>query len=380
MATKRRRFTAEFKAKVVMEALRGDRTIQAIAAKHEIHPNQISTWKRQAQTGLRELFADGRSRRQKEHDATIHDLHAKIEELTVERDFLARGPRALSRVERRAMIDREHDRLSISRQCQLIGLNRSTLYYRAVGESADTLALMRRIDGLYLEYPFYGSRQMVRHLAREGKRVGRHRVRRLMRLLGLQAIYRKPRTSVANPDHRVYPYLLRGLTIERPNQVWCADLTYIPVQGGFLYLVAIMDWASRRVLAWRLSNTMDTEFCLAALADALEGYGIPEIFNTDQGSQFTSIAFTGQLEATGIQCSMDGRGRWLDNVFIERLWRSLKYEAVYLRDLEDGFEAQRVIDAWMAFYNETRPHSALGGRTPAEAYRDGVAEAEQEVA
>ena len=278
------------------------------------------------------------------------------------------------------MIEREHDRLSVSRQCQLVGLSRSTWYYRAVGESAETLALMQRIDGLYLEYPFYGSRQMMRHLAREGKRVGRHRVRRLMRLLGLEAIYRKPRTSVANPDHRVYPYLLRGLTIERPNQVWCADITYIPVKGGFLYLVAIMDWASRRVLAWRLSNTMDTSFCLAALAEALEGYGIPEIFNTDQGSQFTSIAFTGQLEATGIRCSMDGRGRCLDNVFIERLWRSLKYEAVYLRELEDGFEAQRVIDTWMAFYNETRPHSALAGRTPAEAYRDGVAEQQQEVA
>ena len=278
------------------------------------------------------------------------------------------------------MIEREHDRLSVSRQCQLVGLSRSTWYYRAVGESAETLALMQRIDQLYLEYPFYGSRQMMRHLAREGKRVGRHRVRRLMRLLGLEAIYRKPRTSVANPDHRVYPYLLRGLTIERPNQVWCADITYIPVKGGFLYLVAIMDWASRRVLAWRLSNTMDTSFCLAALAEALEGYGIPEIFNTDQGSQFTSIAFTGQLEATGIRCSMDGRGRRLDNVFIERLWRSLKYEAVYLLELQDGFEAQRVIDAWMAFYNETRPHSALGGRTPAEAYRDGVAEQQQEVA
>ena len=278
------------------------------------------------------------------------------------------------------MIEREHDLLSVSRQCQLVGLSRSTWYYRAVGESAETLALMQRIDQLYLEYPFYGSRQMMRHLAREGKRVGRHRVRRLMRLLGLEAIYRKPRTSVANPDHRVYPYLLRGLTIERPNQVWCADITYIPVKGGFLYLVAIMDWASRRVLAWRLSNTMDTSFCLAALAEALEGYGIPEIFNTDQGSQFTSIAFTGQLEATGIRCSMDGRGRCLDNVFIERLWRSLKYEAVYLRELEDGFEAQRVIDTWMAFYNETRPHSALAGRTPAEAYRDGVAEQQQEVA
>ena len=188
------------------------------------------------------------------------------------------------------MIEREHQSLSVSRQCRLLGVSRSTLYYRPLGESAATLELMRRIDELYLQYPFYGSRQMVRHLAREGVAVGRHRVRRLMRLLGLEAIYRKPRTSVANPEHRVYPYLLRGLTIERPNQVWCADITYIPVQGGFLYLVAIMDWASRRVLAWRLSNTMDTEFCLAALAEALEGYGIPEIFNTDQGSRLQGAA------------------------------------------------------------------------------------------
>jgi putative transposase len=278
------------------------------------------------------------------------------------------------------MIEREHDLLSVSRQCQLVGLSRSTWYYRAVGESAETLALMQRIDQLYLEYPFYGSRQMMRHLAREGKRVGRHRVRRLMRLLGLEAIYRKPRTSVANPDHRVYPYLLRGLTIERPNQVWSADITYIPVKGGFLYLVAIMDWASRRVLAWRLSNTLDTCFCLEALADALEGCGMPEIFNTDQGSQFTSVAFTGMLEASGIRCSMDGRGRCLDNVFIERLWRSLKYEAVYLRELADGCAAQRVIDDWMEYYNEVRPHSSLAGRTPAEAYRDRGPELEKEVA
>ena len=207
------------------------------------------------------------------------------------------------------MIEREHQSLSVSRQCRLLGVSRSTLYYRPLGESAQTLELLRRIDELYLQYPFYGSRQMVRHLAREGVRVGRHRVRRLMRLLGLEAIYRKPRTSVTNPEHRVYPYLLRGLTIERPNQVWCADITYIPVQGGFFYLVAIMDWASRRVLAWQLANTLDTCCCLEALA----GYGIPEIFNTNQGSQFTSIAFTGVLEASGIRCSMDGRGRCLDN-------------------------------------------------------------------
>ncbi len=278
------------------------------------------------------------------------------------------------------MIERDYENLSLSRQCTLLGLSRSALYYTPVGESAANLALMRRIDELYLQYPFYGARQMVRHLAREGVRVGRHRVRRLMRLLGLEAIYRKPRTSVANPEHRVYPYLLRGLTIERPNQVWCADITYIPVQGGFLYLVAIMDWASRRVLAWRLSNTLDTRFCVEALEEALEMYGNPEIFNTDQGSQFTSIAFTELLEAAGVRCSMDGRGRCLDNVFIERLWRSLKYEAVYLHELADGFVAQRVIDEWIEFYNEVRPHSALAGRTPAEAYRDGVPELAKEVA
>ena len=275
------------------------------------------------------------------------------------------------------MIDREHPSLSISRQCRLLEVSRSTLYYRPLGESAQTLALMRRIDKLYLKYPFYGSRQMMRHLAREGVKVGRHRVRRLMRLLGLEAIYRKPRTSVANPEHRVYPYLLKGLTIERSNQVWCADITYIPVQGGFFYLVVIMDWASRRVLAWRLSNTMDTSFCLEALADALERYGIPDIFNTDQGSQFTSVAFTGMLEASGIRCSMDGRGRCLDNVFIERLWRSLKYEAVYLSELKDGFEAQRVIAEWIEYYNEVRPHSALNGSTPDEVYRAGEAAGEQ---
>ena len=275
------------------------------------------------------------------------------------------------------MIDRAHPSLSVVRQCRLLAVSRSTLYYQPLGESAETLELMRRIDELYLKYPFYGSRQMVRHLAREGVAVGRHRVRRLMRLLGLEAIYRKPRTTVANPEHRVYPYLLRGLTIERPNQVWCADITYIPVQGGFFYLVAIMDWASRRVLAWQLSNTLDTWFCLEALAEALAGYGIPEIFNTDQGSQFTSIAFTGALEASAIRCSMDGRGRCLDNVFIERLWRSLKYEAVYLRELEDGFEAQQLIAEWIGFYNEVRPHSALDGRTPDEVYRAGRAPDQQ---
>ena len=236
--------------------------------------------------------------------------------------------------------------MSIRRQCALLGINRSSVYYTPREERAENLALMRRMDELSLQYPFYGSRQMARHLGREGVSVGRRRVRRLMRLMGLEAVYRKPRTSAAQPGHRIYPYLLRELTIERPDQVWCADITYIPVTAGFLYLVAVMDWASRHVLAWRLSNTMDTGFCIEALEAALRT-GTPEIFNTDQGAQFTSTTFTERVLAAGARCSMDGRGRCLDNVFIERLWRSLKYEAVYLHELADGFEHREagILDA-----------------------------------
>ena len=277
----------------------------------------------------------------------------------------------MSRGERKAMVRRDIPGLSLSRQCQVLSIGRSSFYYTPKGESASSLALMRRIDGLFLKYPFYGSRQMVRRLRREGIRIGRHRVRRLMRLMGLSAIYQAPRTSDPHPGHRIYPYLLRGMVIDRPNQVWCADITYIPVQRGFLYLVAIMDWATRHVLAWRLSNTMDASFCVEALAEALARYGKPEIFNTDQGSQFTSFGFTGILKAAEIAISMDGRGRCMDNIFIERLWRSLKYEAVYLHELTDGFKAERIISTWINFYNTERPHSALADRTPAEAYGTG---------
>ncbi len=264
------------------------------------------------------------------------------------------------------MLERDGE-LSERRQCRLLGISRSSLYYTPKGESPENLALMRRLDELSLQYPFYGSRQMRRHLRREGAQVGRHRIRRLMRRLGLKTIYPKPRTSTARSEHRVYPYLLRGLKIDEPHQVWCADITYISVYKGYLYLVAVMDWASRYVLSWRLSNTLDSEFCVEALERALS-QGVPTIFNTDQGAQFTSRVFTERVQASGARCSMDGRGRCLDNVFIERLWRSLKYEAVYLRELVDGFEASRVIGEWMEFYNGERPHSALGGRTPREAH------------
>ncbi len=277
----------------------------------------------------------------------------------------------MSRGERKAMITREHPELSLSRQCEVLSISRSSFYHAPMGESPETLALMRRIDELFLKYPFYGSRQMARQLRREAIRVGRHRVRRLMRLMGLAAIYQAPRTSDPHPAHRIYPYLLKGLAIDRPNQVWCADITYIPVQRGFLYLVAIMDWATRHVLAWRLSNTMDARFCVEALEEALARYGPPEIMNTDQGSQFTGSAWITTLTDAGVQVSMDGRGRYMDNIFIERLWRSLKYEAVYLHELTDGFKAEQVIDEWIEFYNTERPHSALAGQTPAEAYDAG---------
>ena len=276
----------------------------------------------------------------------------------------------MSRTERRAMVVRGHPALSLSRQCRLLVIGRSSLYYEPKEESAETLALMRRIDELFLKYPFYGARRMALHLRREGVRIGRRRAGRLMRLMGLEAIYRAPRTSDPHPEHRVYPYLLRGLAIERPDHVWCSDITYIPVRRGFLYLVAIMDWASRYVLAWRLSNTLDAGFCTDALDETLAAHGAPEIFNTDQGSQFTSLAFTGRLQEAGVRISMDGRGRFMDNIFIERLWRSLKYEAIYLHEIVDGLTARRLIRDWVVFYNAERPHAALGGRTPAEAYRD----------
>lgn len=266
------------------------------------------------------------------------------------------------------MIDPKHPTLSVKRQCQLVSISRSCFYGSRQGESPLNLALMRRIDEQFMETPFYGSRQMARHLKRQGYDVGRKRIRRLMARMGLQAVYQKPKTTVRHPEHRTYPYLLRGLVIDRPDQVWCADITYIPMRRGFLYLVAIMDWHSRKVLAWRLSNTMDVEFCIAALEEAMMKHGRPEIFNTDQGSQFTSPRFTEILRDAGVRLSMDGRGRWLDNVFIERLWRSLKYECVYLHAFETGSEARLGIGKWIEYYNQHRPHSTLGGQTPDEIY------------
>jgi putative transposase len=270
----------------------------------------------------------------------------------------------MSRPERHALVDHDDAVLPIAAQCRLLKIARSTLYYRPVPVSADDLAVMRRIDELYLAWPFYGSRRINAVLRRDVWVVSRKRVQRLMRLMGLEAIYQKPNTSRGHPDHKVYPYLLRGLIIDRPNQVWCADITYIPMAKGFAYLVVVMDWFSRRALAWRVSITMDSDFCVEALQEAMDLHGRPEIFNTDQGVQFTSAAFVDALEAQGVRVSMDGKGRFLDNIFIERLWRSLKYEEVFIKAYGSVAEARRGIGGWLAFYNDERPHQALDYQTP----------------
>ena len=285
----------------------------------------------------------------------------------------------MSRERRREMVDRQHPVLSTARQCALMGISRSSVYYRPRAPSQKDLALMKLIDQQYLATPFYGSRRMKVWLGRQGQWVNRKRVRRLMRTIGLQTIYRRPRTSQPGPGHKVYPYLLGGLEITRPNQVWAADITYIPMARGFLYLVAIMDWYSRYVVAWRVSNTMDADFCVEALEEAL-GKERPAVFNTDQGSQFTGESFTGLLERHGIRISMDGKGRYSDNIFVERLWRTVKYEEVYLKAYSDGREAKDGLQAYFHFYNSQRPHQALGYRTPAEVFSgDSVQSDEQSI-
>lgn len=282
------------------------------------------------------------------------------------------------------MIEPTHKEISVRRQCALLGLNRSSYYYHPkpidcisknlsvqlispIKDTEENLDYMKQIDQLYMKWPFYGSRRMTTVLQRSGFQVNRKRIQRLMRLMGIQAIYPKPRLSMSNQEHKIYPYLLRDLFIDRPDQVWCADITYLPLSPGYVYLVAILDWYSRYVLSWRLSNTLDTVFCLEALDEALK-LSHPGIFNSDQGCQFTSIAFTGRLKEAEIKISMDGRGRVFDNIFIERLWRSLKYEDVYLKDYQSVMALYAGLDSYFRFYNNERPHQSLEDKTPAMVY------------
>ncbi|WP_167659785.1 IS3 family transposase [Brucella pseudogrignonensis] len=363
----RRNHSPAFKAKVTLAAIRGEQTLLELSQQFDVHANQIKQWKDQLLEVATVVFGDEAKTEPTGPTVDVKTLHAKIGELTLENDFLGRSARQGGIAERKEMIDRT-PKLSLARQAKLLGFSRSSVYYSPRPVSDGDLALMRRIDELHLEYPFAGSRMLQGLLKGEGLEVGRLHVATLMKKMGIEAIYRRPNTSKPAPGHKIYPYLLRKLAVTRPNQVWAMDITYIPMARGFVYLCAVVDWFSRRVLSWRLSITMEADFCIEALDEARVRYGKPEIFNTDQGSQFTSIDFTNVLKKAEIAISMDGKGAWRDNVFVERLWRSIKYEEVYIHAYKTVSEARAGIGRYLTFYNSRRPHSSLDRQTPDQVY------------
>ncbi|MFN3806534.1 IS3 family transposase [Asticcacaulis sp.] len=361
----RRNHTAAFKAKVALEALRGTKTLAELATQFDVHANQITTWKAQLLDGAEGVFGAEASTSAPAPD--LKELHAKIGQQALEIGFFSRRAGQGRVAERKTMIRPDHD-LPIKRQAELLQISRSSVYYQPRPVSDADLAVMRQIDELHLEYPFAGARMLRDMLKARGVKIGRKHVGTLMKRMGIEAIYRRPNTSKRHPEHQIYPYLLRDLKIEQANHVWATDITYIPMRRGFVYLAVILDWASRRVLAWDLSISMEADFCVRVLDEALTQYGRPEIFNSDQGSQFTSSAFTGRLRAEEIKISMDGKGCWRDNVFVERLWKSVKYEEVYLHAYDTVSDARAQIGRYIAFYNSRRPHSAHNGRTPDQVY------------
>jgi len=369
MSETRKRYSSAFKFQLALEAAKEGKTINQIAGEHGVHPNQVSQWKRQLVDEGPKLFRGGNGRQERELVSQQTELFEQIGRLKMELEWLKkRLPESLNA--KRKLIEAGLLEISIRRQCELIGLNRASLYYAPAQETAFNLQLMRLIDEQYTRTPFYGYRRMTVYLDGLGHEANHKRVARLMAQMGLEAIYPKPRTTVKGEGHVIYPYLLRGVSIVRADQVWSTDITYIRMVHGFMYLVAVMDWWSRYVLSWRLSNTLDGRFCNDALDDALQGKR-PEIFNTDQGSQFTSRDFTGRLEDHGIRISMDGRGRALDNVFVERLWRTVKYEDIYLKEYARVSDLEEGLKAYFRFYNAERPHQALNYRTPEQLYRSG---------
>ncbi|WP_217898769.1 IS3 family transposase [Puniceibacterium sediminis] len=363
----RRNHSPAFKAKVAVAAIKGEKTMIELAQEFDVHPNQIKQWRDQLLEGATGVFGET-PKAEPEPTIDVKTLHAKIGELTLENGFFVRRARQGGSVaERKKMID-PTAKLSVSRQAVVLGISRGAVYYKPRPVSDADLKLMHRIDKLHMEFPFAGSRMLQGLLVQEGFKIGRLHVATLMKRMGIEALYRKPNTSQPAPGHKIYPYLLRKLPIIRPNQVWAMDITYFPMARGFIYLAAVLDWFTRRVLAWRVSITLEADFCIEAVEEALARHGAPEIFNTDQGSQFTSTDFIKVLAAREIKISMDGKGAWRDNVFVERLWRTIKYEEVYLRAYASVSEARAGIGRYLGFYNSRRPHSSLDGKTPDQAY------------
>nr|WP_323772525.1 IS3 family transposase [Antarctobacter sp.] len=362
----RRNHSPAFKAKVAVAAIKGEKTLVELAQDFDLHPNQIKQWRDQLLVGATGVFGET-AKADPEPKVDVKTLHAKIGELTLEKDFLQRARQGGTVAERKKMIDRTA-KLSLSRQARVLGISRGSIYYSPQPVTDADLKLMHRIDQLHMEFPFAGRRMLQGLLVQEGFVVGRLHVATLMKRMGIEALYRKPNTSKPAPGHKIYPYLLRNLSVTRPNHVWAMDITYIPMARGFIYLAAVVDWATRRILAWRVSITLDAGFCIEALEEALARHGQPEIFNSDQGSQFTSIDFIKVLASRQIKISMDGKGAWRDNVFVERLWRSIKYEEVYLRAYASVSEARASIRNYLGFYNSRRPHSSLDGKTSDQAY------------
>jgi putative transposase len=359
---KRKQHTGAFKAKVALEAIKGERTLNELAGHFEIHTTQVVQWKQRLVTGAGDLFGSGVARDSAQDELLRDKLYQEIGQLKMELDWLKKSA-TCSLDRRRLWIDSHHKHLSVRRQCLLAGLASASYYYRPIPSSAEDLHYQRLLDEEYTRHPFYGVRKMTIWLQAQNYAVGPKRVRRLLREMGLMAVYPKPNLSLNPLQHRRFPYLLKGVAIVRPNQVWSTDITYIRLPGGFVYLAAVIDWYSRYVLAWELSITLEADFCVAVLERAL-AQAQPEIFNTDQGVQFTSMQFQAPLLAAQVRLSMDGRGRAFDNIFVERFWRSLKYEDIYIKDYQNVPEVREGLQCYMPFYNQERFHQSLAYRTP----------------
>ena len=370
MLKKAKKYTAEEKAQIAIEALRGELTIAQISSKFGVHSTQIGFWKKQALQNLIEGFKCNKSHNKNNDEELIKQLYEQIGQLTVERDWLKKNLLSLDLEVRRDMIC-TNNLININKQCALLSVNRSSFYYKAKNLSPSDLIIMNRIDEIYTLHPYYGTRRMSKCLEEEGFSVGRKAMRRYYNIMALKAIYPKVNLSKRNQSHKIYPYLLKNISIERVNQVWSADITYIRLTQGFVYLVAIIDWYSRYILSWKISNTLDAIFCIDALKEAINNYGAPDIFNTDQGAQFTSHEFTTILKSYSVNISMDGKGRALDNIIIERFWRSLKQEKLYLLILNTIIEVKNAINNYIIFYNTERLHQSLGYMTPKDVYLNG---------